>query len=299
MFNYKNLIPKYNLLSQLLVCVFVFHSHNAASVTSVDSSSSDAYSYKMTDAEKERIKQRMIDKIKSMKSESNKKLAKGTPQPKAITTPQLITENSTNTDNEYDINTTSDITIPISEDIGLNEKDKSPTVIAKRTKKQKNAPTRFIEEPFNINVDKNAFVAFGFGGHKIRGGDAIGMYLSGITPISDTNWGVYGRGEIIKDLYKTGDFWSFKMAVGAGYYFSNDFIVTANVGKCFSNYSTCYFNTRQLNVNDDDINAIYYGIGTFVKAPYLNGLIELAVDWSPYKNYHGRSLYIGYAFRFK
>lgn len=300
MFNYKSSTQKYNLLSRLLVCAFIIHSHNSISATSIDSPSGDTYRYKMSDIEKENLKRRMMDKINSMRSEGNDKLEKNIPVSKEITTTPLIEEITVSTDN---IDNISDTNITLIENINPNEKAKLPATpqkkSPKRTKKQTNAPTRFIDEPFNINVDNNSFVAFGLGGHKIRGGDAVGMYLSGITPISDSNWGVYGRGEIIKDLYKTGSFWSFKMAVGAGYYFNNDLIVTANIGKCFSNYSTCYFNLRQLNVNDDDIEAIYYGIGTYMKAPYINGLIELSVDWSPYKNYNGRSLYIGYAFRFK
>lgn len=159
--------------------------------------------------------------------------------------------------------------------------------------------TYFITEEMELPKENNAIVAVGIGGHYIKAGSSVGVYLSGITPISSTNFGVYGRGELIRDKYKTGHFWSWKMDLGAGYYINERAITFISVGKCFSNYSTCYFNLRHPTANDDDIDAIYYGVGGYFKDPFFNNTFEISIDWSPYKNYNGSSLYFGYGFVFK
>lgn len=176
----------------------------------------------------------------------------------------------------------------------------STSCFAQDLKKETNDkfPTYFSNDEMLLDKGNDAVIGLGLGLHRIKAGEAIGVYLSGIIPISNTNFGVYGRSELIRDKYKTGYFWSWKMSVGAGYYFNDDLIITTNVGKCFSNYSTCYFNFRHPTANDDDIDAIYYGFGFYYKEPIFNQNIEISFDWSPYQNYNGSSLYLGYAFKF-
>ncbi|WP_158161079.1 hypothetical protein [Grimontia hollisae] len=149
-----------------------------------------------------------------------------------------------------------------------------------------------------LDTENDSILSFGVSSHRIKAGRANGFYVSGLIPIGDTDFGVYGRGNIISDKYKTGHFWSWNMAVGAGYYLNDSVIPLATVGKCFSNYSTCYFNTRHPTANDDDIDAIYYGLGAYIKDPFFNGMWEISGDWSPYKGYNGMSLYIGYGVKF-
>lgn len=143
-----------------------------------------------------------------------------------------------------------------------------------------------------------AIVALGIGINRIKAGNAEGLYLSGMAPVSGTPLGIYGRAEIIRDKYKTGYFWSWNTAVGVGLYRFRHFTPFVSVGKCFSNYSTCYFNTRHPTANDDDIDAIYFGAGTYIKSPFRIGVFELAFDWSFYKQYRGRALYLGYGLTF-
>ena len=143
-----------------------------------------------------------------------------------------------------------------------------------------------------------AIVALGVGFNRIKAGQATGAYLSGMAPVSGTPLGVYGRAEIIRDKYKTGYFWSWNMAVGIGWYHFMAFTPFVSVGKCFSNYSTCYFNTRHPTANDDDIDAFYFGAGTYIKSPFKIGVFEIAFDWSPYKHYRGHAVYVGYGLTF-
>ncbi|WP_152559631.1 hypothetical protein [Vibrio sp. ER1A] len=151
----------------------------------------------------------------------------------------------------------------------------------------------------NKKADSNeAIIGFGLGAHKIDKGAAGGGYISGVVPVDNTDLGIYGRGELINDRYKTGRFWSWKMAIGLAFYPSDKVIPHLEVGKCFSNYSTCYFNNREAGSASDDIDAIYYGAGVYIKEPLFNNYIEVSADWSPYKNYSGRSLYVGYGFGF-
>lgn len=272
----------------------------------------------MSSAEKNKLKLLMIEKAKSMKSN---KMTPSFPQLK--TKPEKIyindinqsipelesSENFESIINEPGISFADDSTVSevnnveqLSQEPNNSNQENLDLEQIDSDKSQKNLSSkrkRFIDAPFNINTDNDALVAVGLGGHRIKGGEAWGMYLSGIVPIGESKWGVYGRGELIKDEYKTGPFWSWKMAVGPGYYFNENLIGLLNVGKCFSNYSTCYFNLRHPTANDDDIDAIYYGIGAFMKAPVIDGMIEISLDWSPYKSYNGSSLYLGYAFRFK
>lgn len=166
------------------------------------------------------------------------------------------------------------------------------------TGKSNKFDTYFMSDDMGLEDENNSIFAFGLGLHRIRAGEAIGAYISGAIPISNTNLNVYGRGELIKDEYKTGPFWSWNMAFGVGYYVSENFIPFLTVGKCFSNYSTCYFNLRHPTANDDDIDAIYYGIGTYFTEPIFKNTFEISIDWSPYKNYNGSSLYLGYAIKF-
>ncbi len=156
----------------------------------------------------------------------------------------------------------------------------------------------FINENMELEVKHNAIIAFGVGGHSIRAGEAMGVYMSGIAPISNTNFNIYGRGELIRDKYKTGHFWSWNMAIGVGYHLNDHFTPFVSFGKCFSNYSTCYFNLRHPTANDDDIDAIYYGAGSYITEPLFNNSFEVAFDWSPYNNYGGKSIYFGYAIKF-
>lgn len=149
-----------------------------------------------------------------------------------------------------------------------------------------------------IPEDNLAIFSLGVGLNKTTNGEAFGFYVAGLGPISDSNFGIYGRGQLIADEYKTGTFWSWNMAVGGGYYFSKDFAVYATVGKCFSNYSTCYFNNRIEGQASDDIDSIYYGVGTYLPNPFFSGVWEVAFDWSPYKGYNGSALYLGYGFTF-
>lgn len=178
----------------------------------------------------------------------------------------------------------------------------SPTVASEEinmlSSDSNNFNTYLNNKDMELINGNDAIVAIGVGGHRIQAGQSIGVYLSGITPITNTNFGVYARGEIIRDEYKTGSFWSLNMAIGAGYYVHESIIPFVTVGKCFSNYSTCYFNFRHPTANDDDIDAIYYGFGTYLKEPIFNNTFEISIDWSPYKNYNGRTLYLGYGFRF-
>lgn len=143
-----------------------------------------------------------------------------------------------------------------------------------------------------------AIVALGAGFNRIKAGKATGAYLSGMAPVSGTPLGVYGRSEIIRDKYKTGYFWSWNMAIGIGWYRFMAFTPFVSVGKCFSNYSTCYFNTRHPTANDDDIDAIYFGAGTYIKSPFKIGVFEIAFDWSAYKRYRGHAFYVGYGLTF-
>ncbi len=159
----------------------------------------------------------------------------------------------------------------------------------------------YLSDEKAILTENPSVVSFGVGVHRIKAGDGVGAYLSGIKSIENSNFGVYGRGELISDKYKTGHFWSWNMALGVGYYVSENFIPVLTVGKCFSNYSTCYFNLRHPTANDDDIDAIYYGAGAYFKDPVFdetNGVWEVMLDWSPYKGYGGMSLYLGYGFKF-
>ena len=172
------------------------------------------------------------------------------------------------------------------------------TIRQNRTKAKLLTPV-FTEERINLNYGRDAFVATGAGVHKTKAGDAVGMYLSGLVPIEKSNFGVYGRGELIRDQYKTGYFWAFNMATGVGYYLSDDVALISTIGKCFSNYSTCYFNSRHPTANDDDIDAIYYGFGTYFRPFSFDSTFEVSIDWSPYKGYNAMGLYLGYAFRFK
>ncbi|MFM2589896.1 hypothetical protein [Vibrio sp. TBV020] len=158
--------------------------------------------------------------------------------------------------------------------------------------------SHLTDEDF-LSENNPSIVSFGLGAHRIKAGSANGLYLAGIKSIRNSNFGVYGRGELISDKYKTGHFWSWNMALGAGYYVSEDFIPVMTVGKCFSNYSTCYFNLRHPTANDDDIDAIYYGTGAYFKdVIFEHGVWEIMTDWSPYKGYDGMSLYLGYGFKF-
>ena len=143
-----------------------------------------------------------------------------------------------------------------------------------------------------------AIVALGTGINRIKAGKAEGIYLSGMVPVSDTPLGIYGRSELIRDRYKTGYFWSWNMAVGLGLYRFQHVAPFVSVGKCFSNYSTCYFNMRHPTANDDDIDAIYFGAGTYIKSPFRIGVFELAFDWSFYKHYRGHAFYLGYGLTF-
>ncbi len=166
--------------------------------------------------------------------------------------------------------------------------------------KERNELYSYLGEEDFLYESNPSIISFGIGGHRIKAGDANGLYLGGIKSISNTDFGIYGRGELISDKYKTGHFWSWNMALGVGYYISPDYIPVVTVGKCFSNYSTCYFNTRHPTANDDDIDAFYYGAGMYFKDPIFDtGTWELMFDWSPYKNYNGTGLYFGYGFKFK
>ncbi|PKF51252.1 hypothetical protein AT251_05570 [Enterovibrio nigricans] len=156
----------------------------------------------------------------------------------------------------------------------------------------------YLKDDAAIGQSNEAIFAFGLGLHRIKAGEALGAYVSGISPIANSDYGIFGRGEIINDKYKTGHFWSWKMAVGIGYYVEDYLVPYVNVSKCFSNYSTCYFNSRHPTANDDDIDAIYYGLGSFFKVPYLDNNLEISIDWSPYKGYDGASLYLGYGISF-
>lgn len=155
-----------------------------------------------------------------------------------------------------------------------------------------------LPEVSGLQQGNPAMVALGVGFNRIKAGRATGAYLSGMAPVSDTPLGVYGRAEIIRDKYKTGYFWSWNMAVGIGWYHFMAFTPFVSVGKCFSNYSTCYFNTRHPTANDDDIDAFYFGAGTYIKSPFKIGVFEIAFDWSPYKHYRGRAFYVGYGLTF-
>ncbi|MGL5335432.1 MAG: hypothetical protein ACRC9R_04720 [Enterovibrio sp.] len=156
----------------------------------------------------------------------------------------------------------------------------------------------YADESLKIEERNPAIVAVGLGINRIRAGEATGIYFSGLAPIGHSDIGVYGRGELISDKYKTGNFWSINTAIGIGYYFNDSAIVYTSFGKCFSNYSTCYFNSRQIDVNDDDIDAFYFGAGTFIKEKIWGNYIEVALDWSPYQGYNGRALYLGYGIKF-
>lgn len=158
--------------------------------------------------------------------------------------------------------------------------------------------TYFVNEDMALQKGNDAIVGVGIGAHIIKAGQAMGIYLSGITPILNTNFGIYARAELIRDTYKTGHFWAWNTAIGAGYYINEKITTFITVGKCFSSYSTCYFNLRHPTANDDDIDAIYFGIGSYFKEPFFNKTLEVSLDWSPYKNYNGASLYLGYGFRF-
>ncbi|KFK50455.1 hypothetical protein JS87_09765 [Vibrio vulnificus] len=149
-----------------------------------------------------------------------------------------------------------------------------------------------------IPNNNNSIIASGLGVHTIKAGEAVGWYLSGLKSISDTDFGVYMRGELISDKYKTGSFWSWNLSIGAGYYLNDDVIPYVSVGKCFSNYSTCYFNLRHPTQNDDDIDAIYYGGGAFIKEPFFNNYMELGANWSPYNGYNGLGIFLGYGVSF-
>ncbi|MGL4735331.1 MAG: hypothetical protein ACRCWB_09665 [Enterovibrio sp.] len=156
----------------------------------------------------------------------------------------------------------------------------------------------YTDESLKIEEKNPVIFAVGLGINRIRAGSASGIYFSGFVPIGYSDIGVYGRGELISDRYKTGNFWSINTAVGLGYYFSDNTIFHTSFGKCFSNYSTCYFNSRKVDVNDDDIDAFYYGIGTFIKEGIFNNYVEVALDWSPYQGYNGRTFYLGYGIKF-
>ena len=149
-----------------------------------------------------------------------------------------------------------------------------------------------------LSAGSPAIVALGVGVNRIKGGNAEGIYLSGMVPVSDTPLGVYGRSEVIRDRYKTGYFWSWNMAVGLGLYRFQHVTPFVSVGKCFSNNATCYFNTRHPTANADDTDAIYFGAGTYIKNPWHIGVFELAFDWSFYQHYRGRAFYLGYGLTF-
>lgn len=159
----------------------------------------------------------------------------------------------------------------------------------------------YLTQEEHINIDSNShnsIVSGGMGFHSIKKGDAKGFYLSGITQISDSDFAAYMRGELISDKYKTGHFWSWNIALGLGYYIDEDLVPYVSFGKCFSNYSTCYFNLRHPTQNDDDIDALYYGGGVFFREPVFGNYIELGANWSPYKNYNGTGIFIGYGVGF-
>ncbi|MGR6831714.1 hypothetical protein [Aliivibrio wodanis] len=156
----------------------------------------------------------------------------------------------------------------------------------------------YVSDDSMLLPENPSIVSFGIGSHRIKAGSANGAYMSGIKSIENSDFGIYGRGELIVDEYKTGHFWSWNMALGVGYYVSEDFVPIMTVGKCFSNYSTCYFNLRHPTANDDDIDALYYGAGAYFKDYIGGGTWEVMADWSPYKNYNGMSIYIGYGFKF-
>lgn len=149
-----------------------------------------------------------------------------------------------------------------------------------------------------LSMGNPAVVALGGGINRIKAGNATGIYLSGMVPVSSTPLGIYGRAEIIRDKYKTGYFWSWNTAVGVGLYHFQIFTPFVSVGKCFSSYSTCYFNKRHPTANDDDVDAIYFGAGAYIKSPFKVGVFEIAFDWSSYKHYRGRALYLGYGLTF-
>ena len=150
---------------------------------------------------------------------------------------------------------------------------------------------------WQISAENPAIVAFGVGINRGTEGSAAGFYMSGMTPITRTPLGVYGRGEVIRDRYPDGHYWSWNMAIGLGLYRFKAFTPFVTVGKCFSSYSTCYFHTGHPTANDD-IDAIYYGGGAYINSPFPGGVFELSFDWSPYKKYHGRAFYLGYGFTF-
>ena len=152
-----------------------------------------------------------------------------------------------------------------------------------------------------LSASNPAFVVLGGAYNRTTLGSAGGVYLSGITPISDTPIGIYGRAEIIRDRYNTNDtqqsYWSWHLALGAGYYFFNSITPYITVGKCFSNQSTCYANERA-PTQRDDVDAIYFGAGSYVKSPFSDGVFEFAFDWSSYKGYGSHAFYLGYGLKF-
>lgn len=150
----------------------------------------------------------------------------------------------------------------------------------------------------SVGNSNKSIVAIGTGMHSIDAGDAIGLYLSGITPIADSDFAVYGRGEMIADKYKTGTFWAWNFSVGAGYYINESVASYVSVGKCFSTYSTCFDNKRTPGVESPDIDAIYYGTGLYIKEPLFNNYVEIGYNWSPYKGYNGQAIFIGYGVGF-
>ncbi|NUW70138.1 hypothetical protein [Vibrio coralliilyticus] len=160
-----------------------------------------------------------------------------------------------------------------------------------------------IKSSVSAEIENNN-VIFGVGNglHSTEGGEATGMYLSGVYPIGNTGFGVYGRVEYISDEYKTGQFQAFNVAAGAAWYLSSDIVSYISYGKCISSYLTCYFNDR--NASDEpaseDWEAHYIGLGTYVDIPgeVIPGMFEFAFDYSPYKGFGAKSFYIGYGVQF-
>ena len=158
----------------------------------------------------------------------------------------------------------------------------------------------FSEKAKGLSL-KPTYIGVGLGGHKsIHGAEALGIYLSGFTQIAQSDFAIFGRGELIRDRNTASQtrIWAWKASVGIGYYASNGFAPYLSLGQCYPSEASCFYIPTPDGSIERDTDSIYLGLGTFFKDPLFGKMFEVSIDWSPYSNHNNRSLYIGYALVF-